>query len=147
MNGGDAPRAAADRKDDGGEDTERVLESEIGRLRDDLDAMVGELDRRRHEAFDVRLQLRRHAGVVAAVGGVAVVLVVGGIAVWTASRRRQDRLLVRLQNLARAVAIMSRHPDRLERALERRPEPATAITSALASVAGAAGRRALLGSR
>ena len=136
---------AADRKNGSGEATERALESEITGLRDDLDAMVGELDRRRHEAFDVRLQLRRHAGVVAAVGGVAVVLVVAGFAAWTASRRRQERLLVRLQNLGRVVAIMARNPERLERALEGKPQPGTAIASAIASIAGAAGRRAIMG--
>jgi hypothetical protein len=147
MNAGDAPRTVDERKDGGGEDAERALESEIGRLRDDLDAMIGELDRRRHEALDVRLQLRRHSGVVAAVGGVAVVLVLAGFAAWTASRRRQDRLLVRLQNLARAVVIMSRNPARLERALEGRAQPGAAVASAIATVAGAAGRRAILGPR
>jgi hypothetical protein len=105
--------------------------------------MVGELDRRRREAFDLRLQARRHAGRVAAVGSVAIVLALAGLAAWTSSRRRQDRLLVKLQNLGRAVAIMSRHPDRLERALEGTPQPGTAIVSALAGVAGAAGRRAI----
>jgi hypothetical protein len=144
MTEGNAQQTAADRKPDG-QDDERAIESEIVRLRGDLDGIVGELDRRRHEAFDVRLQLRRHSGLVAAVGGVTIVLVVAGVAAWSASRRRQDRLLVRLQHLARAIAIMSRHPERLERALEGQPQPGTAITGALASIASAAGRRAILG--
>jgi hypothetical protein len=146
MNDRDAERATGNGRDErDGEDTERALESDIVRLRTELDGMVSELDRRRHEALDVRLQLRRHAGLVATVGTVALVLAVAGIAAWTSSRRRQNRLLVRLQNLGRAVAIMSRHPERLERAMEGRPQPGTAVTAALANIAGAAGRRALLG--
>jgi hypothetical protein len=147
MNGRDAERATANGGERDGEETERAIESDIERLRGELDGMVGELDRRRHEAFDVRLQARRHAGLVAAVGAVAVVLTVAGFAAWTSSRRRQDRLLTRLQNLARVVVAMSRHPERLERAMEGRPQPGTAVASALASVAGAAGRRAILGAR
>lgn len=147
MNARDTTPTRADRKDGDGEDVERALESEIEGLRGELDGIVGELDRRRHEAFDLRLQLRRHKGFVTGVGIVAAVLVVAGVAAWMQSRRRQDRLLVRLQNLGRAVATMSRHPERLERALEGRPQPGPAITSALAKIAGAAGRRAILGAR
>jgi hypothetical protein len=131
----------------GAEETERELEAEIEGLRGELDGMVDELDRRRHEAFDVRLQLRRHAGLVAAVGAGALLLTVFGIAAWTSSRRRQDLLHVRLQNLGRAVALMARHPDRLQRALERKPDPGTAIASAVANVAGAVGKRMILGAR
>ncbi len=146
MNDGEAERTAPRRGADDGEDTERALESDIERLRSELGAMVEELDRRRHDAFDVRLQLRRHAGLVAAVAGGAVVLLVAGLVAWTSSRRRQDRLLVRLQHLGRAVAIMARHPERLERALEgRTPTPGAAVGSALAKVAGAVGQRAILG--
>jgi len=80
----------------GGEATERAIEQDIDRLRDQLDGMVGELDRRRHEALDVRLQLRRHGTAVATVGVVATVLVVGGFVAWRNARRRQDQLLVHL---------------------------------------------------
>ena len=142
MTGGDG-QSQADDCTDRGERAERALESDIERLRGELDGMVGELDRRRHEAFDLRLQLRRHAGVVATVGGVAIGVAIAGIAAWASARRRQDRLLVRLQNLGRAVAIMARHPDRLERALEGRPQSGTAVASALIGMAGEAGRRAI----
>jgi hypothetical protein len=127
-----------------GEAAERAIEHEIGHLRGELDGIVSELDRRRHEAFDVRLQLRRHRTAVAAAGAVALVIAVGGFVAWRNSRRRQGQLLVRLQNLGRAFAIMSRNPERLERALEGRAEPGRAALSALARVAGAAGRRAVL---
>ena len=87
----------------GGEATERAIEQDIDRLRDQLDGMVGELDRRRHEAFDVRLQLRRHATAVATVGVVGAVLVVGGFVAWRNARRRQDQLLVHLGRLVVAA--------------------------------------------
>jgi hypothetical protein len=146
MNDREAEHATTERKGNG-EDTERALESDIERLRGELDAMVDELDRRRHEAFDVRLQLRRHRGLVVGVAAVAVLLTGAGLYAWAASRRRQDRLLVRMQHLARAIAIMARNPERLERALEGRPQPGSVITSALTKVAGAAGQRAILGAR
>jgi len=127
-----------------GEGVERAIERDIGQLRGELDGIVNELDRRRHEAFDVRLQLRRHRTAVTTAGAILALVAVGGFVVWRNSRRRQDQLLVRLQNLGRAIAIMSRNPDRLARALEGRPEPGRAALSALARVAGAAGRRAVL---
>jgi len=86
-----------------GEATERAIEGEIDRLRDQLDGMVGELDRRRHEVFDVRLQLRRHGTAVATIGVVATVLVVGGFVAWRNARRRQDQLLVHLGQLVVAA--------------------------------------------
>jgi hypothetical protein len=127
-----------------GEAAERVIEREIGDLRQDLDGIVNELDRRRHEAFDVRLQLRRHRTAVVTAGAVAALIAVGGFIAWRNARLRQDRLTVRLQNLGRAIAIMSRHPERLEHALEGRPDPGRAALSALARIAGAAGRRAVM---
>ena len=111
---------------------ERALEDQIHRIRDELDEMVGELDRRRHDALDVRLQVRRHAGLVAVVGVVAATVAIGGVVAWTASRRRQERLLARLQQLARAVVVLSRRPERLE--------PAPGPLAALAQAAGIAGR-------
>ena len=86
-----------------GEATERAIEHDIDRLRDRLDGMVGELDRRRHEALDVRLQLRRHGTAVATVGVVATVLVIGGFVAWRNARRRQDQLLVHLGRLVVAA--------------------------------------------
>jgi hypothetical protein len=88
----------------GGEATERAIEREIDRLRDQLDGMVRELDRRRREAFDLRLQLRRHGTAVTAAAGVAFVVVVGGFVTWRTARRRQDRVLVGLAQLAAAAA-------------------------------------------
>jgi len=103
-----------DSRNESGAEAERALESEIERLRTEIDAMVGELDRRRHEAFDVRLQMRRHAGLVVAVGSAAVMLALGAGAAWISSRRRHDRLHLRVGILARAVDALSRRPGQPE---------------------------------
>ena len=46
------------------------IEGEISDIRGRLDQSLAELDRRRHEATDVKLQIRRHPAVVAAAGGI-----------------------------------------------------------------------------
>jgi len=99
--------------------------SQGGRSRDELlheaDAVrarlfetVGRLDRRRHEALDLKLQLQRHASMLAAAA--LIVLVITGSTVGfalsrlpgAAARRRRDRW-----RLARSVW---RRPDRALRA-------------------------------
>lgn len=71
----------------------RTLGREITEVRERLDALVDELDRRRHAALDWRSQLRRHAlGLVstgvalAALASVALALRAGA---FSASRRRR----------------------------------------------------------
>ena len=52
------------------------IEREIEAIRGDLDGLVAELDRRRHEALDWRLQARRHQRqlwIAAGVVGVTVI--------------------------------------------------------------------------
>lgn len=73
---------------------------ESDRLRVDIDAthrrlegLLGELDRRRREAFDLKLQMRRHP-VVFAVGAALVLAALGGgtsLAVMRMQRRRRHR--------------------------------------------------------
>jgi hypothetical protein len=62
------------------------LEHQIEDLRTELGALVQELDRRRHDAFDLRLQLRRHARAVAIVSGLLALLVARRV--WIVRRRR-----------------------------------------------------------
>jgi len=73
---------------------------ESDRLRTDIDAthrrlerLLGELDRRRREALDLKLQMRRHP-VAFAVGGALVLAAVGGgtsLAIMRMQRRRRRR--------------------------------------------------------
>jgi len=69
----------------------RAIEREIERLRMRLDRSLAELDRRRHELTDLKLQVRRHPAVVAGAGAAALLLIGGGIAlaVWQARRREK----------------------------------------------------------
>jgi len=122
---------------------ERSLERQIDTLRGELADLVEELDRRRREALDVRLQLRRHAPQLIVFA--AVTLLLGGTG-WTIAayaRRQRRRPLVRAQNIARALALIAREPDKLVRAIERRPEPSTTLLKALGRVAGTVGERAV----
>ena len=93
-----------------GHETETTLQ--------ELDELVSELDRRRHQAFDWRLQVRRHARALALLG-VGVVVVVG-VGVSVARSRRQHTLAARLAELAdrgerlrQALGRIIDDPDRL----------------------------------
>jgi hypothetical protein len=79
------------------------LEREVAGLRSRLGALIGELSRRRHDAFDVRLQVRRHP--VSTVLGTALVLgIVGvGIAALVSHRRRARSVRARAVHLRRAL--------------------------------------------
>jgi hypothetical protein len=118
-----APRAAAE-----------ALGSEIAVVREDLDTLLGELDRRRHEAFDVQLQVRRHA-----LG--AFLMVVALVATATGSmwltlwrRRRREQLGARASRLRQAVSRMTEHPERVA----AEPTVAGKIATAAANAAVAA---------
>jgi hypothetical protein len=71
----------------------RHLASEISALRQELGEMVAELDRRRHELTDVRLQAKRHAGVLALVAGALLAAGMGFVWLTMARRARHRRLL------------------------------------------------------
>jgi hypothetical protein len=68
----------------------RKLEREIEHLRTRLDRSLAELDRRRHELTDLKLQLRRHPQ-VALGAGVVLLALAGGVvfAVWRAHKRAE----------------------------------------------------------
>ena len=80
------------------------LASEVRDERDEIAAILDELDLRRRELLDWRLQLRRHAKLVAAVAILAGGSI--GLAIWR--RRRRQTPIGRFQrfrnSLARAIA-------------------------------------------
>ena len=90
-----------------------ALQREIEVIREGLDGMVGELDRRRHTLFDVRSQLRRHTVPLIAVGAALLGIVAGGIALGVAHRRRRARLAARLTRLQQALRRMIDKPARV----------------------------------
>ena len=98
------------------------IEGEIEHLRSELDGLVQELDRRRHAATDVRLQLLQHPRTVALVVALAVLTVVGRLTVLR--RRRAETIRERVMNLAGALAVLSKEdPRRVRRSLEGRRSP------------------------
>ena len=90
-----------------------ALQRDIERIRDDLANTVGELDRRRHELFDVRGQLRRHPVPIVLVGAALLALAAGGIALAMSRRRRRQRLPARLERLREALQRMVAKPNRV----------------------------------
>ncbi len=93
------------------------LAREANEVRSRLLRTVERLDQRRHDTFDLRIQLERHVRQVAVVGALLVVATAGAVALvvhriaTAAQRRRRDRW-----RLARRAW---RHPERAMRG-ERR---------------------------
>ena len=109
-------RSAMDQSTDGIEsprDATRELEGRIGLVRDELGGLVAELDRRRHEAFDIKLQVRRHA-LETTLTALAFVAAATGF-VWLTVRRtrRRQRMTSRMDRMREAVARMMERPDRV----------------------------------
>jgi hypothetical protein len=108
------------------------LEGEISTLRNEIGDLVGELDRRRRAAFDLRLQLRRHP-VAASVAGLLVAAVVGGtVALLVYNRRRKERPRYKAHQLKVAMRRMVRHPERVARG---EPPPHEKILAAVGTAA------------
>ena len=94
-------------------DSVHELGNEVAHVRDELDVLLGELDRRRHDALDVPLQLRRHATGVGLT--VLAFTLVAAASVWLTMRRRQRRarLGARLGRLSQAITRMTDRPERV----------------------------------
>jgi hypothetical protein len=92
----------------------REIEVEIEHLRTRLDRSLSELDRRRHELMDVKLQLRRHPEALAVAGGVALLLI-GGVAYAIYRSRKRDQPLQRAHRFRIAVGRAADNPQRVVR--------------------------------
>ena len=96
----------------------RELDREITQVRDRLDALVVELDRRRHRMTNVRRLVRRHAR-TAAVGVLIVAALALAPVVVRARRRRRTwshqaaRLRDKANRLSHALGRVVHDPDRL----------------------------------
>jgi len=111
----------------------RQLDSEIAALREELSGLVAELDRRRHEAFDVKLQARRH-GLELALTGMALIAAASAF-VWL-KRRRSRRLPGWRGQLERVRDALMPSPKADERA--QAPRAVTSILTAAANAGVAA---------
>ena len=90
-----------------------ALQREIETIREGLDGMVGELDRRRHRLFDVRGQFHRHTVPLIAVAAALLGIAAGGIALGVAHRRRRARLGARVARFQQAIHRMIDKPARV----------------------------------
>jgi hypothetical protein len=117
---------------DGEPGASRRIHGEISSLREEIGDLVGELDRRRREAFDLRLQLRRHP-VAFTVAGVAVAALIGGsVALLVYNSRRKERPSYKARQLRVALDRMMRYPERVARG---QPPPAEKILAAVGTAA------------
>lgn len=105
-----------------------AIEREISGIRDEIGTLVGELDRRRRDLFDLRSQVRRHP-VAASMAGLAVAAVLGGsVALLVHNTRRKHRASYRAKQLRIAFGRMMDHPERVARG---EPPPGEKILAAV----------------
>ncbi len=124
---------------DGSPEDVRRVSGEIDVLRRDLGSIVAELDRRRHELLDVRLQARRHPVVVVVAAGGAALLVGGLVALAIRQSRERRRPTRRVREARRAIARLLDHPHRVA----AEPSAAVKIATAAGVAAGSAIARQL----
>jgi len=80
----------------------REIERDIEHLRIRLDHSLAELDRRRHELADVRLQMQRHPKVFIG-AGVVVALLLGGVGYAIYRSRKREELPQKAKRLRIAI--------------------------------------------
>jgi hypothetical protein len=101
-----SPRDGAPRE---GGDVGRVA-GEIDVLRDELGGLVAELDRRRHQALDLKYQVSRHPLLVATVATAAALLVGSVVALVIRDARRHRRPTERARDVRDAVSRLVSRP-------------------------------------
>jgi hypothetical protein len=89
----------------------RDLEHQVQDIRGNIDHIVDELDRRRHDLFDWRLQLRKHALAFGALAAVLVFTMAGTVALSVWQRRRRSRPMAKAKRWRSAVARVIDHPE------------------------------------
>jgi hypothetical protein len=108
------------------------IEGEIAEIRGHLDQSLAELDRRRHEATDVKLQIRRHPAAVAVAGGIVLLLLGGvGYAIWAA--RQRERPVNKAKRLRLALSRMIDEPQKVAKAEPTVPEKILAAAGTAAA--------------
>jgi hypothetical protein len=92
----------------------REIERDIEHLRTRLDRSLAELDRRRHELTDVRLQMRKHPAVFIGAGAV-VVLLLGGIGYAVYRSRKREEIPEKAKRLRIAIGRAVDEPHKVAR--------------------------------
>jgi hypothetical protein len=101
------------KRDDG--PAPKQLEGKIVALRGELGDLVSELDRRRHEALDVKLQFERHRTLFILAGCALVGLVGAGIAASIHHRRQRERPVERARRARVALERLIDDPEHMAR--------------------------------
>src|SRR5437868_910120 len=92
----------------------REIEREIEHLRTKLDRSLAELDKRRHELLDLKLQLKRHPGIFIGAGGV-VALMIGGVAFAIVRAHKREELPAKAHRFRIAVGRAVDKPQKVAR--------------------------------
>jgi hypothetical protein len=115
------------------------LEHDVDLIRANLGDLIGELNSRRRDALDLRLQFQRHAGRLVLVGVVLIGMVAGGIALFVSRMRHKRSFSARASRLGKALRRAVAHPEHLA---ERRPSVSRKIAAAGGgAIASAVGKR------
>jgi hypothetical protein len=109
---------------------QKVIAAEIEALRGDMGRILSELDRRRRDLLDPRIQLRRHPAVAVGAGVVAAALG-GTVALLIWRRRRQSTPAARARELGRAMGRLLHNP----RNVAKEPSMGVKIATAAGSAA------------
>ncbi len=110
------------------------LEREVEEIRDNISGIVGELDRRGHELFDWRQQLRKNSTLLAAIGTSVLVGFGLTIAIGVANRRRRNRPFAKARRLREALSRIIDNPE-----LVAQPRPSIskkAVSAAVSAMVG-----------
>jgi hypothetical protein len=110
----------------------RELETEITEIRSRLDRSLAELDRRRHELTDVRLQVKRHPMVTVA-AGVTVLALFGGVAYAVWASRQRNKPMSKARRLKHALARMIDEPHKVAKSEPTVPEKVLAAAGTAAA--------------
>jgi len=92
----------------------REIERDIEHVRVRLDRSLAELDRRRHELTDVRLQMRKHPAVFIGAGAV-VLLMLGGVGFVIYRSRKREELPQKAKRLRIAIGRAVDEPQKVAR--------------------------------
>jgi hypothetical protein len=92
----------------------REIERDIEHLRTRLDRSLAELDRRRHELTDIKLQMRKHPAVFIGAGAV-VVLALGGIGFAIYRSRKREEMPQKAKRLRIAIGRAVDEPHKVAR--------------------------------
>ena len=114
-----------------------TLEDDVDRIRQNIGELIRELNHRRRDAFDLKVQFQQHAVRLVLVGAAVVAMVAGAIALALSRRRSRRTLRARAGRFGKALRRIIAHPETLgERAPSIPRKAAAAGGSAVASVLG-----------